>query len=75
MGAFRSLDGARSLAERVRASGYRPRVVRVRGNDLVRIRVGRFRSRDEVENLKRDLERAGFEATIVTDAQSEERVG
>ncbi|MGW8266305.1 MAG: SPOR domain-containing protein [Longimicrobiales bacterium] len=75
VGAFRSLEGARSLSERVRDAGYFPRLVRVQGTDLFRVRVGRFEERGGAESLKRELERAGFEATIVTDAQSEERVG
>ena len=75
VGAFRSLDGARSLAERIRNAGFQPRVVRVPGTDLVRVRVGRFEDRPGADRLKGELEQAGFEATIVTDARSEERVG
>jgi hypothetical protein len=75
LGAFRVLDGARSLAERLRSAGYDPRVVRVGRDGLIRVRIGRFRSRAGAENLLRELEGAGFEATIVRDAQSEERVG
>jgi len=75
VGAFRNLDGALSLAGRIRDAGYQPRVVRVPGRDLIRVRLGRFEDRAGAEELKRALERAGFEATIVVDADSEERVG
>lgn len=75
VGAFRNLEGARSLSERIRDAGYSPRLVRIPGTDLFRVRVGRFEERERAESLKRELETAGFEATIVTDAQSEQRVG
>jgi cell division protein FtsN len=75
VGAFRNPEGARSLSERVGEAGWVSRVVRVPGTDLIRVRVGRFLQREGVESLKRELERAGFEATIVADAHLEERVG
>ena len=75
MGAFRSLERARSLADQLRGAGYRPRVVRTPGNDLARVRIGRFTSREGAEAQARGLEGLGFEVTLVTDAGSEERVG
>jgi len=42
IGAFRSLDRALSLARQLRVAGFLPRVVRTPGNDLARVRVGRF---------------------------------
>jgi hypothetical protein len=75
MGAFRSLERARSLADQLREAGYRPRVVRTPGNDLARVRIGRFTSREGAEAQARGLEGLGFEVTLVTDAGSEERVG
>jgi hypothetical protein len=75
LGAFRNLDGARSLAGRLRAAGFEPRLVRVGGDGLIRVRVGRFGTRDAAESLLRDLDRAGFDATVARDAQSEERIG
>ena len=74
-GAFQSLDRARQLADGLREAGYLPRVVRVPGSELVRVRVGRFRTRDEAEVLASELEGRGFDATIVRDAQLEEEVG
>jgi len=73
-GAFRSLEGALSLAERLRGAGFDPRVVRVPGDPLIRVRLGRFQTREGAEGLKSELESAGFEAAVVLDALSEERV-
>ncbi len=74
VGAFRSMENARSMAEQLRGAGFQPRVVRVAGDDLTRVRVGRFQLRDEAEKLQRTLIGSGFDATIVTDAQSEGRI-
>ena len=75
MGAFRSLDRARTLAEALSEAGYEPRLVRTPGNDLARVRVGRFRSRVGAEGLARELEGKGYDVTMATDASREERVG
>jgi len=75
LGAFRSLESARTLAERLREAGYEARLVRTPGNDLARVRVGRFATRDPADALARELASQGFEVTLVTDARSEERVG
>jgi len=74
VGAFRSMENAQSLAERLRGAGFQPRVVRLAGDDLTRVRVGRFQLRDEAEKLQRTLIGSGFDANIVTDAQSEGRI-
>lgn len=75
LGAFRSLERARSLAGQLQKEGYAPRMVRTPGNDLARVRVGRYTDRDEAEAMARELEGLGFEVTLVTDAGSEERIG
>lgn len=75
VGAFRNLAGARSLASDLRASGYQPRLVRVPGNNLIRVRLGRFSEREEASGLQRRLAEAGLESTIVSDARSEEEIG
>jgi len=72
---FRSLERARSLADQLREAGFLPRLVRTPGNDLARVRIGRFISREGAEAQARGLEGLGFEVTLVTDAGSEERVG
>jgi hypothetical protein len=74
VGAFQSLDGALSLAEKLRAAGFEPRVVRVPGDLLIRVRVGWFKAREGADALKRELEGAGFDATIVTDVRWEDPV-
>lgn len=68
LGAFRSLDLARGLAEKLQAAGYRPRLVRTPGNDLSRVRIGRFSSKEGAEARARELEALGFEVTLVSDA-------
>jgi len=75
VGAFRSLDRALTVAGQLQAAGFQPRVVRTPGNDLARVRVGRFNARAESETLVRELRAKGFEVTLAMDAGSEERVG
>ena len=75
MGAFRSLERARTLFSELTEAGYEPRLVRTQGNDLARVRVGRFPTREPAEQLARELEGLGFPVTLATDAGSEERVG
>ena len=48
--------------------------MRTPGNDLARVRVGRFTTRESAELLARELEGLGFEVTLATDAAFEERV-
>ena len=75
LGAFRSLERARSLADQLREEGFHPRMVRTPGNDLARVRIGRFPVREPAESLARELESRGYEVTLVVDAGSEEQVG
>jgi hypothetical protein len=74
LGAFRSLERARTLSRRVQEAGFEPRLVTVPGSDLYRVRLGRFDGRPPAEALARELAGEGFESTIVTDARSEEEV-
>lgn len=75
VGAFRSLERARMLADQLRDAGFTPRLVRTPGNDLARVRVGRFGTREEADALARELEALGIDVSLVTDAGAEERVG
>jgi hypothetical protein len=75
LGAFRSLSGARSLAVQLRDRGYEPRLVRLRDNDLIRVRVGRMDGRREADTLRGELMADGFEAAVVSDVRAEEEVG
>ena len=74
-GAFRNIDGARSFADDLREFGHLPRLIRLPGNNLIRVRVGRFSDRDEASRLQRELVGVGFEALVVSDANLEEEVG
>jgi hypothetical protein len=75
LGAFRSLDRAIALAAQLRDLGYQPRVVRTPGNDLAKVRIGRFPGRDRAETLARELEARDLVVSLVTDAGDEEPVG
>ena len=75
VGAFTTLEGARTLAERVREAGYTPRIVTVAGSDFVRVRVGRFPTADEARPLIARLLAAGFEAGLGTGAERERPAG
>ena len=74
-GAFQSLDRARALAARLSDAGFEPRLVVVPGSDLVRVRVGRFPTREEADLLAEEMKAGGFDITIASDAESEEVVG
>lgn len=75
LGAFRNLDGARRLLEHLRASGHAGRLIRVPKDELFRVRLGHFENRQQARDLQRELKRGGWDSTIVSDAQKEERVG
>lgn len=74
LGAFSSLERALTLADRLTQAGYEARVVLIPGNELVRVRVGRFPTRQAAEAQALELEAGGFEVRVVADAWSEERV-
>jgi len=70
-GAFRRASGAESLAARLRAAGFEPRLVFVSGSDLLRVRVGRFTTAAAAEAVAARLRSAGFPAVVVNDAHQE----
>jgi tetratricopeptide (TPR) repeat protein len=70
-GAFRDANGAQTLAAQLRAAGFEPRIVRVPGSGLVRVRVGRFSNAADAEALVARLRAAGFPALVVRDAARE----
>ena len=72
VGAFRARTGAETVATRVRRAGAEPRIVRVQGGTLLRVRAGRFATSGEAEALRRRLVDAGLEAAVVADVQREE---
>jgi cell division protein FtsN len=57
--------------ETARRRGLEPRLVRVPGSDLVRVRVGRFQDGGEAMDLRERLRGMGMEAIIVQDASRE----
>ncbi len=75
LGAFRNLDGARSLVADLATAGYEARLARVPGSDLIRVRVGFFRTREEARDLRQELQGRGWDSTVVTNAHEEEGVG
>ena len=72
VGAFESEERARSLLASVRASGFRARIVRVTGSELVRVRIGAFLDRTGAVELMDRVRRRGHEATIAVDVADEE---
>ncbi|MFO7892139.1 MAG: SPOR domain-containing protein [Longimicrobiales bacterium] len=70
-GAFRYRRSADELIERLRQAGHQPRIVRVPGSDLLRVRVGRFESSDPAGRLVTELRDQGFDAVVVRDAHEE----
>lgn len=70
-GAFRAADGARALADRLRAAGFDARIATVPGSRLHRVRTGGFQSSADAARLRDRLRASGFEAVVVSDAQDE----
>lgn len=75
LGAFATVSRARDLMESARLAGLEPRLVRVPGSDLARVRVGRFVDEAEAEALRRHVVGLGFEALVSEDAAREEPPG
>lgn len=71
IGAFRDVASARAVARAATRKGFDARVVRVPGSSLARVRVGRFRSRDDAAGLLHKLHDAGFPTALVDDAAKE----
>ncbi|MDH5760424.1 MAG: SPOR domain-containing protein [Gemmatimonadota bacterium] len=75
LGAYSNPDGARRVHDDARAGGLAARMVRTPGDDLIRVRVGKFATRDEAAALRDALVARGMSAAIATDATTEEVVG
>jgi hypothetical protein len=71
VGAFQELAGARALADEVTGMGYEPRLVRVPGSDLIKVRIGRFSRREAADALAGELRARGVECTLSSDAHRE----
>lgn len=75
LGAFSSASGAREVAERARAAGFQPRLVRTPGTELVRVRLGSFPDEAGARGLLQEIRARGLEATVVSDADRESPAG
>lgn len=71
LGAFAGQGRARALRDRVAASGYEVRLVRVEGSELTHVRVGRFPRMEEAEKLLEEVRALGLTAALVRDAHRE----
>jgi cell division septation protein DedD len=71
--AVRDRAGAERLAARLRQAGFDPRIVRVEGSGLHRVRMGRYVNTAPAAQLARRLRQAGFDVVVVTDAHREAR--
>ena len=74
VGAFESQERARALMRAVTASGFRARMVRVAGNELVRVRIGAYPDQAGAFELMDRVRGRGYEATIAADVGEEEPV-
>ena len=75
IGAFRDVNGARRVQEQLQRAGFADaRLVRVPGNELVRVRVGKFANRSAAASVLARLAAGDFSAVLVTDATEEQPV-
>ena len=75
VGAFRDIEGARDVRAQLESAGFSEvRLVRVAGNNLIRVRIGRFVNRAAAANLLARLAARDVSAVLVTDADKEELV-
>ena len=75
VGAFRELNGARGVQKQLENAGFRDvRLVRVPGNQLIRVRIGKYDNRTAAADMLARLANANFSAVLVTDANVETRV-
>ena len=75
VGAFRELTGARGVMIELQRAGFTDiRLVRVPGNNLIRVRIGRFENRAAASATLARLAANDISAVLVTDADTETRV-
>lgn len=73
LGAFSTRERAQALAEQAQRAGLVPRVVRVPGSALFRVRVGYFESALVGDEERRRISSLGFDAVVSTDGNEETR--
>lgn len=72
VGAFRELSGAQSVKRQLERAGFTDiRLVRVPGNQLLRVRIGKFADRPAAAAVLAALARADISAVLVSDAHTE----
>ncbi|HET9439070.1 MAG TPA: SPOR domain-containing protein [Longimicrobiales bacterium] len=72
LGAFRELSGARSMRLQLERAGFDDvRLVRVPGNTLIRVRIGKYANRSAAAAMLARLAEKNFSAVLVTDAANE----
>ena len=69
--AFRDPKSAATFARQVGAKGFTARVAYVPVNTLARVRVGRFSSARDADDVMKRLRAAGFQPVVVADARDE----
>lgn len=75
LGAFRELSGAKSMKLQVERAGFDDvRLVRVPGNTLIRVRIGKYANRSAAAAMLSRLAEKDFSAVLVTDAAKESSV-
>lgn len=75
LGAFSVREGAESILRAARQAGFSGRIVRLAGDGLYRVRVGRFASSAEAAETLGRLQELGFAAALVRDAHLERPIG
>jgi cell division protein FtsN len=75
LGAFADRGRAEALRRRASETGLDVRLATLPGSELVRVRVGRFDSSEEAHAILERVQGLGFTATVVGDANREERSG
>lgn len=73
LGAFSTPERAAVLAQQAQLAGLVPRVVRVAGSPLFRVRVGYFESASDGDDERRRISALGFDAVVSTDGDEETR--
>ncbi len=75
LGAFSDPAGARRVLAGLVSSGVEGRLVRLDGSPLMRVRTGRFRTREAAAAEARRLSGRGFAVMVVSDVDKERLVG
>lgn len=75
LGAFSEPERARDVMERARGAGFEPRLVRVPGSDLLRVRIGRLENAAAARDLADRAAARGFAVYVVQGVTEEAPAG